>query len=551
MLNADRTYSYMIDGKEVNKNTLNERQKFLSENIGYVLQTKNLVEYSVYRNVEYAYMMIGKKINRKKILRVLKSFDLNDEIDQSVEQLSEGQKQRLAILCAIIKKPRILILDEPTSALDDENTAVIMAILKQLSEAGMTIVLTSHQLATIKYADCVYMIENKAIILKRKCEDCVTTFKSAPKKIGIKSYVYYNRSFFQRYRWRNISIVLLYSIVFSLMLFAINYHDTISSNALKATYGSYNPNQIYIESNDSSIMQKMKEDQRIQAVYPYYELETKIGYDHTFDLLPIYPENQFESQYDVNNLTIEKNGNFASEEAYLIIQNLALDNLIINFQKNNDLVQERIQINGKFMPGMKNIYHDNPYFIYMPEQKIIELMNQLELPMEIKGYTIFIKDYTQKDRILDSYSITQFEELEVQNITIEQMKKTFENYQENMIVVVALFVFAVLMVMLYVYLNKRKVEIAIMMINGIDKENVFGILLIENICQLLISSIVGFSLFVVAYYTCIRLKMAIVPFNFTSSATLLFVLGLFTFTGIQLLNFVFLSILNKEKILRD
>lgn len=67
-----------------------------------------------------------------------------DRFDAPVAQLSSGERQRLALLRAIVLRPRFLLLDEPTSALDPENTARVEAVLSQLREQGTGLLVVSH-----------------------------------------------------------------------------------------------------------------------------------------------------------------------------------------------------------------------------------------------------------------------------------------------------------------------------------------------------------------------------------------------------------------------
>jgi ABC-type iron transport system FetAB ATPase subunit len=67
-----------------------------------------------------------------------------DALDWPVIRLSTGERQRLALIRALIQEPRVLLLDEPTSALDPETTAAVEALLGQALARGVSIVLVSH-----------------------------------------------------------------------------------------------------------------------------------------------------------------------------------------------------------------------------------------------------------------------------------------------------------------------------------------------------------------------------------------------------------------------
>jgi len=80
-------------------------------------------------------------------------------------RLSEGQKQRLSIARALLRKPRLLLLDESTSALDAENEKLFQDTLSKIRR-GITVVAVAHRLHTIEKADCIFVIEDGRCMAK-------------------------------------------------------------------------------------------------------------------------------------------------------------------------------------------------------------------------------------------------------------------------------------------------------------------------------------------------------------------------------------------------
>lgn len=71
---------------------------------------------------------------------------LAERMEQYPHQLSGGQQQRVAIARALALKPDILCFDEPTSALDPEMVGEVLSVMKELAEAGMTMVVVTHEM---------------------------------------------------------------------------------------------------------------------------------------------------------------------------------------------------------------------------------------------------------------------------------------------------------------------------------------------------------------------------------------------------------------------
>jgi lipoprotein-releasing system ATP-binding protein len=80
---------------------------------------------------------------RARATMLLDRVDLSDRIDFAAMQLSGGQKQRVAIARALMNKPQLVLADEPTGSLDRENSARVMALLREINQADKTTFLIS------------------------------------------------------------------------------------------------------------------------------------------------------------------------------------------------------------------------------------------------------------------------------------------------------------------------------------------------------------------------------------------------------------------------
>ena len=106
-----------------------------------------------------------KGITDDEILKIVDYVGLKDRINDKVSKYSLGMRQRLGIARALLNSPNILILDEPTNGLDPEGIKDLRDLLKKLSNDGMGILISSHNLAELEsFCNKVCIIDNGKII---------------------------------------------------------------------------------------------------------------------------------------------------------------------------------------------------------------------------------------------------------------------------------------------------------------------------------------------------------------------------------------------------
>ena len=141
-----------IDGINIKNHNL----KQLRKNIGYIQQDPLIFDRNNYENILYGKL----DSSSDDVERVAKMCNIENKIEDSYIALSGGEKQRICIARALIKKPKILILDESTSSLDEKNIGDIEKNLEQIiQELNCTIIMIEHKKDMLKLC-------NKFIFLK-------------------------------------------------------------------------------------------------------------------------------------------------------------------------------------------------------------------------------------------------------------------------------------------------------------------------------------------------------------------------------------------------
>ena len=145
--------------------TANEdyRAAFRSKSIGFIFQSYNLVSTLTAReNVELMMELAGSndyEKNEKLSVQLINQVGLSARANHLPAQLSGGEQQRVAIARALANDPSIILADEPTGNLDSATGLVIVELLRGLSRAGKTLIITTHDERIVELADIVYHLD--------------------------------------------------------------------------------------------------------------------------------------------------------------------------------------------------------------------------------------------------------------------------------------------------------------------------------------------------------------------------------------------------------
>jgi putative ABC transport system ATP-binding protein len=148
---------YLLDQADVSKLDRDQLADIRNTKLGFVFQSFNLLpRTSARENVELPLLYGTRNLTnaqlRERADRVLASVGLDGRGDHHPSQLSGGQQQRVAIARALINEPEVILADEPTGNLDSRTSVEIMGIFQRLNEAGITIIMVTHEQDIAAYA---------------------------------------------------------------------------------------------------------------------------------------------------------------------------------------------------------------------------------------------------------------------------------------------------------------------------------------------------------------------------------------------------------------
>lgn len=159
----------IVNGKDVG--LLNEEQlaKFRLNEIGFILQSSNLIPYlSVMDQLILIKVMAGKAshVDCQLAKKILNELGLGDKINKMPNELSGGERQRVAIARAFFNQPSVILADEPTASLDSERAhEVVQLIAGEVKKRKKAAIMVTHDERMLAYCDHVYHMEDGKLIV--------------------------------------------------------------------------------------------------------------------------------------------------------------------------------------------------------------------------------------------------------------------------------------------------------------------------------------------------------------------------------------------------
>jgi putative ABC transport system ATP-binding protein len=164
---------YLLDGIAVGGLDRRALAALRNGKLGFVFQSFNLLGRTTAReNVElpmlYSVPVVSRSARRQRATAALERVGLGARAGHFPSQLSGGQQQRVAIARALVNHPELLLADEPTGNLDTRTSIEIMELFQELNDAGLTIVMVTHELDIASYCKRTVVMRDGQITSDRQ-----------------------------------------------------------------------------------------------------------------------------------------------------------------------------------------------------------------------------------------------------------------------------------------------------------------------------------------------------------------------------------------------
>ena len=166
-MNAPTFGRFIVDDIDIYSLGQEQRADFRREFLGFIFQSFHLVSYlTVIENtmLPLAVMKAGKNHKLEMAQEALSQVGLLDKAHRLPNQISGGEKERVAISRSIVNEPPVLLADEPTGNLDTKTSREIMELLKKLNRKGMTIVMVTHSPECAGYAQRIMRVADGKLV---------------------------------------------------------------------------------------------------------------------------------------------------------------------------------------------------------------------------------------------------------------------------------------------------------------------------------------------------------------------------------------------------
>lgn len=160
--------SIMLDGLSIKDNPIEFKHQ-----ISYVPDNPDLYEFLTgMEYINFVSNVYDEHVSKEDIINLAKKFNLENNLLEPIRTYSHGMKQKIALIGALIHKPKLIVLDEPFVGLDPKAAFDLKEIIKELCQNGMMVFFSSHVLEVVeKFCNKIAIIKNGQIVSSGLTDD--------------------------------------------------------------------------------------------------------------------------------------------------------------------------------------------------------------------------------------------------------------------------------------------------------------------------------------------------------------------------------------------
>lgn len=160
--------SIMLDGLSIKDNPIEFKHQ-----ISYVPDNPDLYEFLTgMEYINFVSNVYDEDVSKEDIINLAKKFNLENNLLEPIRTYSHGMKQKIALIGALIHKPKLIVLDEPFVGLDPKAAFDLKEIIKELCQNGMMVFFSSHVLEVVeKFCNKIAIIKNSQIVSSGLTDD--------------------------------------------------------------------------------------------------------------------------------------------------------------------------------------------------------------------------------------------------------------------------------------------------------------------------------------------------------------------------------------------
>ena len=387
LLRKDCHFDYVFDDMHINAYNDKQRAMARCQNISFVYQDVCFFQkMNLKENIEFFAMLTHKSLTEDDIHKLLDMVHLDFDLSTSIETMSGGEKQRLAILCGLIRDADLFIFDEPTAYLDASNTAIIIELLKDLAYQKKKMVLVAtHDPRLIDVFDNIYQIHSQKLEITKKAEDNHIKHTRSPLRLSFQILRKYMSLTHFRYKSKFIMLFSIAGVICTLLALIFTYSQNYQS-IMGAPLLDILHHEILVIKKDTQLITPY-EQALIQRQLMEYETYNDYTYTAYINSTPVYIKAYYPHQKDTLPVMEQENlpASFNHKEVEDVYMTYGLYHTILNSFDSFTLKDQQNQTIEIQPSKVLNPHFDLSFNIYIPYETFMDYLYSTNIDLSKTG----------------------------------------------------------------------------------------------------------------------------------------------------------------------